>query len=111
MIMPCMNATSACDLGGSSAVADGGSLLLGIPGAPGWTTTGFAGPVCARTARQKRPVGAVTARNRQHNRVHARADRSLSRWERRYCEFGTMSRTLMFDESRSRNTNIFKDFP
>jgi hypothetical protein len=35
-----MNSTSACDRGGSFPVVDGGSLLLGFPGAPGWTTTG-----------------------------------------------------------------------
>jgi len=35
MIMPCMNSISACERGGSFAVADAGNLLLGLPGAPG----------------------------------------------------------------------------
>src|SRR6266581_9748339 len=46
MIMPCMNSTSACDRGGSLALVEGGSVLLGLPGAPGCTTTGVAGSVC-----------------------------------------------------------------
>src|SRR5260370_35899901 len=46
MIMPCRNSTSACDRGGSVALVDGGSVLLGLPGAPGCTTTGVAGSVC-----------------------------------------------------------------
>src|SRR5258708_35538173 len=81
MIMPCMNSTSACDLDGSSAVADEGSCLLGLPGAPGWTITGFAGPVCARAAEQKKPVRALVARNklspRPHNSANACAGRDL----------------------------------
>src|SRR5258708_2642796 len=56
MIMPCMNSTSACDRGGSLARVDGGSVLLGLPGAPGCTTTGVAPAVCrARIAEQKNP--------------------------------------------------------
>jgi hypothetical protein len=35
MIMPCMNSTSAGDLGGNFAVVEAGSLRLGLPGAPG----------------------------------------------------------------------------
>src|SRR5579864_7606266 len=42
MIMPCMNSTSAGDRGGSVPLVDAGSVLLGSPGAPGCTTTGFA---------------------------------------------------------------------
>src|SRR6266481_2833780 len=58
MIMPCMNSTSACDRGGSVALVDGGSVLLGLPGAPGCTTTGFAGSVCrALIAEEKTPAG------------------------------------------------------
>src|SRR5258705_9812219 len=56
MIMPCMNSTSACDRGGSVALVDGGSVLLGLPGAPGCTTTGVARSVCcAHIAKQKNP--------------------------------------------------------
>jgi len=45
MIMPCMKSTSACERGGSVALVDGGNVLLGLPGAPGCTTTGFPGSV------------------------------------------------------------------
>ena len=66
--MPCMNSTSAWDLGGSVAFVDGGSLLLGLPGAPGCTTTGVAGSVCcARAGSEKRPVKALTASSVPHS--------------------------------------------
>src|SRR5438445_5896351 len=62
MIMPCMNSTSACDRGGSVALVDGGSVLLGLPGAPGCTTTGVAESVCCARAREARkPVGTLVA--------------------------------------------------
>lgn len=46
MIMPCMNFTSAAEGGGSTPLVEDGSVLLGMPGAPGCTTTGF-GSACA----------------------------------------------------------------
>src|SRR5579863_2201418 len=46
MIMPCINSTSAGDRGGSVARVEDGSVLLGAPGAPGCTTTGFATSAC-----------------------------------------------------------------
>ena len=56
--MPCMNATSACDRGGSLALVDDGSVLLGCPGAPGCTTTDFCGSLCpAHRVDEKRPAG------------------------------------------------------
>jgi hypothetical protein len=33
-----MKSTSVCDLGGACPFVESGSLLLGIPGAPGCTT-------------------------------------------------------------------------
>src|SRR6266436_5914959 len=49
MIMSCIKSTSACDRGGSVALVDGGSVLLGFPGAPGCTSTGFSITLlCAR---------------------------------------------------------------
>src|SRR5580765_1063933 len=42
MIMPCMNSTSAWERGGRLARVERGSVLLGCPGAPGWTITGGA---------------------------------------------------------------------
>lgn len=41
-----MNSTSADDRGGRLALVDEGNVLLGMPGAPGCTTTGFPGEVC-----------------------------------------------------------------
>src|SRR5260370_39955859 len=56
MIMPCMNSTSACERGSSLALVDAGRVLLGLPGAPGCTTTGVAGSVCCdHIAKQKNP--------------------------------------------------------
>src|SRR5262245_7676283 len=40
MIMPRMNSASACDAGGKVPVVEAGSFRVGLPGAPGWTTTG-----------------------------------------------------------------------
>src|SRR5215472_14297655 len=57
MIMPCMNSTSACESGGNAAFVDGGSVLLGLPGAPGCTTTGFDESFCcAHTPEDKTPA-------------------------------------------------------
>src|SRR5216684_2051451 len=73
MIMPCMNSTSACERGGSVALVDGGSVLLGLPGAPGCTTTGFTGSVCPAHIAEKEPAEAkehaeaLAARNMPHN--------------------------------------------
>src|SRR5579863_2862906 len=51
MIMPCMKSTSACERAGSVPFVEGGSVLLGLPGAPGCTTTGCeAEAVCAARA-------------------------------------------------------------
>src|SRR5215469_12991480 len=38
--MPCMNCTSAGDAGGSLPLVVDGRVFVGLPGAPGWTTTG-----------------------------------------------------------------------
>src|SRR5277367_2241205 len=73
MIIPCMNSTSACDCLGSVPFVDGGSVLLGLPGAPGCTTAGVAVSVCCahnvegkRPGAQKIPVRALAARKMQH---------------------------------------------
>src|SRR5215472_94789 len=50
MIMPCMYSTSACERGGSTPFVDSGSVLLGLPGAPGCTTTGLADSACCAPA-------------------------------------------------------------
>src|ERR1700693_689550 len=84
MIMPCMNSTSACDRGGSVALVDGGSVLLGLPGAPGCTTTGLPGSVCqALITEEKRPVeqqklaGTLAASNMPHSTADPLAERSF----------------------------------
>jgi hypothetical protein len=56
MIMPCMNSTSACDRCGACPVVEAGSLLLGIPGAPGCTIG--AASDCACCARISPPGNA-----------------------------------------------------
>src|SRR5438874_11713612 len=72
MIMPCMNSTSACDRGGSGALVEGGRFLVGVPGAPGCTITGFGGSVCwAHTAEETSPreekiMAEVIASNMAH---------------------------------------------
>src|SRR5206468_6949751 len=64
MSMPRMNSTSACDRGGSVALVEGGSVLLGLPGAPGCTTTGVAGSVCReRAVERKKSAEALAASN------------------------------------------------
>jgi hypothetical protein len=50
MIIPCMNFTSASEIGGSCALVEGGRVRLGWPGAPGCITTGC----CARTGNEKK---------------------------------------------------------
>src|SRR5580704_7208793 len=80
MIMPCMKSTSACDRGGSAARVDGGSVLLGFPGAPGCTTTGGGAEsvCCACAAKQKKPVATLAARTASaaHSNTDALAELS-----------------------------------
>lgn len=56
MIMPCIKSTSACDRWGTVGRVEGGSVLLGSPGAPGWTTTEVAAgtSLCACAAGNSR---------------------------------------------------------
>ncbi|MFZ0802810.1 MAG: hypothetical protein WAN70_11660 [Terriglobales bacterium] len=59
-----MNPTSAEDRGGRTARVDDGSVLLGAPGAPGCTTTGFAGSVCcAQVAGEMKTMETPAASN------------------------------------------------
>src|ERR1700733_5895738 len=69
MIMPCMNSTSACDNGGSVAFVEDDSVLLGLPGAPGCTTTGGVADslCCARVGAQRKAVAALAARSIPHS--------------------------------------------
>src|ERR1700731_2533612 len=61
MIMSRINSASACDRGGSFALVDGESVLLGFPGAPGCTTTGFAGSLCCARAVERKEAAGVPA--------------------------------------------------
>jgi len=79
-----MNSTSACDRGGSVALVDGGSVLLGLPGAPGCTTTGLPGSACgAHIAEEKRPVeqkklaGTLAVSNMPHSSADPLAERGF----------------------------------
>src|SRR5579863_8722133 len=79
MIMPCMKATSAGERGGRVAFVDGGSVLLGLPGAPGWTTTGLGGSVCwAYIAEEKLADKSATQRIADFT-----VERSLPLWRKR----------------------------
>jgi hypothetical protein len=56
------------------AFVDGGRVLLGLPGAPGCTTTGLAGSVCRahiaeekKPAAQKKPAARLAGCNMPHN--------------------------------------------
>src|ERR1700731_736432 len=60
--MPCMNSTSAGERGGRAARVEDGNVLVGAPGAPGCTTTGFAeSPFCARAADENKTAERIAA--------------------------------------------------
>src|ERR1700684_942166 len=71
MIMPCMNATSAFERGGSVACVSEGSVLLGLPGAPGWTTTGDSDALWCANAVATRPKLAIIIAASAHKGVAA----------------------------------------
>ena len=74
--MPCINSTSAGEGGGRTARVEGGRVLVGVPGGPGWTMTGFGSGcwdwaangvvemVAARNARAKTMRAEVSLRSR-----------------------------------------------
>src|SRR5271168_4120253 len=69
MIMPCMNSASACDCGGKAALVEGGSVLLGFPGAPGCTTTGGGAEsaCCALAPMENKPARALAPNRMPHS--------------------------------------------
>ena len=69
MIMPCMNSTSASERGGKVPLVVGGKVLLGVPGAPGCTTTGVAGSVCCAWTEEEQNMAARSAPKRTRNRL------------------------------------------
>src|SRR6266852_6440603 len=109
MIMPCMNSTSACDRGGSVPFVDGGSVLLGLPGAPGCTTTGVAGLACCASAgTEKRPAGALTASSVPHSTADPLAEcSSRLRRKRQSFHFAFADcRSIRFDCGISDNPTL-----
>jgi hypothetical protein len=80
MIIPCMNSTSFGERGGSVALVDGGSVLVGWPGAPGCTTTGgaFESACCAQTGCDKKHVRAPAATRPLRGAAILMTDRSIS---------------------------------
>jgi hypothetical protein len=63
MIMCCMNCVSAAEIGGSLGRVEDGSVRVGLPGAPGWTTTGFESRFCAQTDTDNRQARATAAKS------------------------------------------------
>src|SRR6185312_2016859 len=49
------------ELGGSVALVDGGKVRLGLPGAPGCTTTGVGAGSCPQTDSENNPKRAVAS--------------------------------------------------
>src|SRR5580658_1108748 len=91
MIIPCMNSTSACDGWSNEALVEGGSVLLGLPGAPGCTTTGVAGSACCADTveekippKQKNPVRALVASRKSRSAAHLLAICSSRLRQKRY---------------------------
>ena len=67
MIMPCMNWTFARECGGNVALVEDGSVRVGWPGAPGWTTTGDAGlACCAETDSDNKQASAPAKSSPRH---------------------------------------------
>src|SRR5258708_16030363 len=61
-----MNCTSAGEAGGNVALIVGGTVRVGFPGAPGWTTTGVAGAVCCALTRKENKLARVLAAASTH---------------------------------------------
>jgi hypothetical protein len=79
MIIPCMNFTSNGEAGGNVALVEDGSVRVGWPGAPGWTTTGVGGSACcAETGSDNKHARAPAARSPLCHTASLTTDRSLS---------------------------------
>jgi len=61
-----MNCTSAEEAGGSVALVVEGRVRVGLPGAPGWTTTGVAGAVCCAQTLKENKLAKVLAAASTH---------------------------------------------
>ena len=73
-----MNSTSFGEVGGRVGRVDGGSLLVGWPGAPGCTITGAAGSACwAQTGNENEAGRMIAARNELRSATTLIADPGL----------------------------------
>lgn len=73
-----MNCISAGELGGSVALVDGVNVRVGLPGAPGCTTTGVGGAgCCAQTASENKPARVVAVIIPLRNAATPITDRGL----------------------------------
>jgi hypothetical protein len=78
MIMPCMNCASAAEVGGSVALVVEGRVRVGLPGAPGWTTTGVAGAACcAQTLKENKLAKVLAAASTHEHAATLNATRIL----------------------------------
>src|ERR1700684_1335441 len=80
-----MNSTSAADRAGRGARVDGGRVLLGAPGAPGCTTTGFAGSVCCARAEGEKKTAEMLAASKARTASRSEPGRSLCSRRKRTC--------------------------
>src|SRR5260370_33002834 len=108
-----INSPSACDRSGSFALVDGGSVLLGFPGAPGCTITGLAGSLCcARAGEHKEAAGVPAASSMPYTTADL-----LAEWRPRFGPkrsgppFGVQLNIFIWvrTEACPRNTIIFKN--
>src|SRR5262249_47836874 len=61
--MPCMNCTSAGDAGGKLPFVVAGRVRVGLPGAPGWTTTGGFDSACGARGASEKALASAVVRN------------------------------------------------
>ena len=78
MIMPCMNCASAGEVGGNAALVVEGRVRVGLPGAPGWTTTGVPGAACcAQTLKENKLAKVLAAASTQEHAATLNTTRIL----------------------------------
>src|SRR5262245_19812952 len=67
-----MKRTSSGETGGGVPLVVGGRVRVGFPGAPGWTTTGFAGTVCWAQTREEDKLARIltAASTHEHAATH-----------------------------------------
>src|ERR1700693_2676260 len=96
-----MNATSAGDCGGRVARVDDGSVLLGVPGAPGCTTTGFAVSVCCARAAGEKEIAKTLAASNARTTVPPAQPGLGSRRRRTGLQLGVKGRVFIWTRTKS----------